>query len=559
MPRLLYGWAYVGPELMVGAGVIVLLSVAAASFAAWLPGRKSNKPDRQSESVDLDRREKQMAALISNLAAVLKVMDLDGILHWTARTARELVDAPYAHAALLRGSRHGTSAEAGLDAYPTWWHPKIQRLVLWSSNTREVLRDEEVLGGIEGLVAIPVVSPDGQGMGALIVGGRDISDQEEHTLKQVAAQAGQALDLAERNAPGGRDPVSGLPGEASLTRVLDREFSQNNTMTLFVAKPCRPQDYNRVYGPGAWDALLGRISLDLEEKFRWVFRQGDGLAVLKRGGARTRQTVLRLRQTIAALTSDFAAPIEVAVGFVTVTPEEAGGPNTLLLEAASEAATEAATRPENIFGGPIADLTETLRDRKPRVQEEQTVLTLIKAAEIRDPYLGFHMKDVSQLSMSIGYQMSLPETEIDLLAVGALLHDIGKIGIPDSILRKPGRLTREEYEIIRSHPELGARILAEAGLSAAIPAVKHHHERFDGGGYPDGLAGEDIPLLARIVCVADAFSTMIHDKPYRQKIARNVALEEILHNSGTQFDPDIATALAEVLRDTDEQPVSNTS
>jgi putative nucleotidyltransferase with HDIG domain len=193
------------------------------------------------------------------------------------------------------------------------------------------------------------------------------------------------------------------------------------------------------------------------------------------------------------------------------------------------------------------------------VQEEQTVLTLIKAAEVRDPYLGYHMKDVSQLSISIGHQMALPEDEVDLLAVGALLHDIGKIGSPDSILRKPGRLDQAEYEIIRSHPELGARILAEAGLSGAIPAVKHHHERFDGGGYPDGLAGEEIPLLARIVGVADAYSTMIHDKPYRKKIAHTAALEEVLRHSGSQFDPEVVAALVAVLPRAEQRPMGNTS
>lgn len=547
------------PETVLGVGLIVLLSVAVASLAIWFPGRKPGKSNSRSEHVDLDKSEEQMEALLSNFASVLQVLDPNGILNWTARTARDLVDAPYAHTALLRGSRHGTAAEANLDTYPTWWHPKIQRLVLWSSNTGEILRDEEVLEGIEGLVAIPITSSEGQGMGALILGIKDVSDQQERTLKKVVDQAGRALDLAERNAPGGRDPVTRLPGETSLVRMLDRELSQSNTVTLFVAKPGRPQDYNRVYGPGAWDALLGRMSLDLEENFRWVFRRGDMLAVLKKGGgSRVRQTALRLRQTVATLTSDFATPLDLSVGFVVVKPEEVEDLNTII-EAASGAASEAITRSESVFGGPLPEILEALQSRKPRVQDEQTVLTLIKAAEVRDPYLGYHMKDVSQLSTSIGHQMSLPDVEVDVLAVGALLHDIGKIGIPDSILRKPGRLSCEEYAVVRSHPELGARILEEAGLSAAIPAVKHHHERFDGGGYPDGLAGESIPLLARIVCVTDAYSTMVHDKPYRQRIARSAALEEVLRHSGTQFDPEVVTALVEVLQSPDKNHLSNTS
>lgn len=537
------------PGIVLVVGLVVLLSVTVASLMAWLPGRGKSGSD--PESVDLHKTREQVDTLLTNFTPVLKVMDPEGILNWTARTARELMDAPYAHAALLRGSLHSTAAEKDLDSYPTWWHPRVQRLVLWSSNTREVVRDEEVLGGIEGLVAVPVISPEGEGIGALVLGGKAVGEQEESTLKRVLAQVAEALDSAEKSAPGGRDPVSGLPGESSLTRMLDQELSQNSAVTLFVARPSRPQDYNRIYGSGAWDVLLGKISQDLEESFRWVFRQGDRLAVLRRGGgARARQTALRLRQTVAMLTSNFAVPLDVSVGFVTVRPEEIRDPNAIL-EAAAGAASEAVTKPENIFGGPIAEVSEKRRDQTPGLRDEQIVLTLIKAAEVRDPYLGYHMKDVSQLSASIGHQMSLPESEIDILTIGALLHDIGKIGIPDSILRKPGRLNSKEYEIIRSHPELGARILAEGGLSAAIPAVKHHHERFEGGGYPDGLVGEDIPLLARIVCVADAFSTMVHDKPYRQKIARNTALEEILRNAGSQFDPEVTAALFEVLRRSD--------
>jgi HD-GYP domain-containing protein (c-di-GMP phosphodiesterase class II) len=129
-----------------------------------------------------------------------------------------------------------------------------------------------------------------------------------------------------------------------------------------------------------------------------------------------------------------------------------------------------------------------------------------------------------------------------------LLHDVGKIGVPDLILQKSGRLTEEEYTVIKRHPVLGVEIIAPVKeLAPALPVVRHHHERFDGKGYPDGLRGEDIPLLARIVSVADAFDSMIRARPYGYGISRKAALQEIEENSGTQFDPRIVRALLEVV------------
>jgi HD-GYP domain-containing protein (c-di-GMP phosphodiesterase class II) len=150
--------------------------------------------------------------------------------------------------------------------------------------------------------------------------------------------------------------------------------------------------------------------------------------------------------------------------------------------------------------------------------------------------------------MRIGSEISLPGEQMEALASGALLHDVGKIGIPDRILQKSGRLTEEEYAEIKRHPLLGVSILTPAtDLASALPVVRHHHERFDGKGYPDGLRGEDIPLMARIVSVADAFDSMIRGRPYGYGISRKAALREIEENAGTQFDPLIVRALLEIV------------
>jgi putative nucleotidyltransferase with HDIG domain len=178
----------------------------------------------------------------------------------------------------------------------------------------------------------------------------------------------------------------------------------------------------------------------------------------------------------------------------------------------------------------------------------------MKPLESRDSLIGDHLRAVSRLASRIGSRMSLSPDQMQALTLGALLHDLGKIGVPDQILQKPGRLTDEEYEVIKRHPVLGAEMLAPIEeLALAVPVVRHHHERFDGRGYPDGLRGEDIPLVARVVSVADAFDSMTRDRPYGYGISRQAALEEVERNSGTQFDPRTVRALLEVVWGFDDQ------
>jgi HD-GYP domain-containing protein (c-di-GMP phosphodiesterase class II) len=175
-------------------------------------------------------------------------------------------------------------------------------------------------------------------------------------------------------------------------------------------------------------------------------------------------------------------------------------------------------------------------------------MMLVEAMEAKDPYIKEHLRAVSSLAQRIGREIPLPEEQMEALANGALLHDVGKIGIPDRILQKSVSLTEEEYAEIKQHPVLGVGILIPVKeLAPALPIVKHHHERFDGKGYPDGLAGEDIPLIARIVSVADAFDSMIRARPYGYGVSRRSALKEIEDNSGSQFDPWIVGVLLQVV------------
>lgn len=179
-----------------------------------------------------------------------------------------------------------------------------------------------------------------------------------------------------------------------------------------------------------------------------------------------------------------------------------------------------------------------------------TVKSLAAAIETKDIYTRGHSERVTQYSLIIAKKLAVESSEIEKLRLAALLHDIGKIGIDESILRKPAKLTPSEFEEIKKHPIYAANILESIPqLHEIIPAIKHHHERFDGNGYPNGLKGDKIPYLARIIAIADTFDAMSSDRPYRKALPVHVCLQEILNCSGTQFDPDIALIAEKALKE----------
>lgn len=179
----------------------------------------------------------------------------------------------------------------------------------------------------------------------------------------------------------------------------------------------------------------------------------------------------------------------------------------------------------------------------------QTITALATAIEARDPYTRNHSRSVARLSVRLGRAMGLSRTELYELHLGGLMHDIGKIGVADDILLKPGKLTPEEVRAIQAHVDWSYSIISPiSSLRSVSLIVRHHHERFDGKGYPDGLTGEEIPLGARIVAVVDMFVAMTENRPYRTGLSLDVAVGELRRVSGAQIDPACTEAFLEVLR-----------
>ncbi|MGZ3695095.1 MAG: HD-GYP domain-containing protein [Bdellovibrionota bacterium] len=179
----------------------------------------------------------------------------------------------------------------------------------------------------------------------------------------------------------------------------------------------------------------------------------------------------------------------------------------------------------------------------------EALRAIVSTLDEKDSYTHGHSIRVSEYAVILGEELNLSEIEIREVELAALLHDVGKIGIPDNILLKPGRLTQAEFEIMKSHPVRTGKILEKiTALRHLIPGIVHHHERFDGLGYPSGLKGDGIPLYARIILIADTFDAMTSTRPYRLALDKEIAFEELNRCSGSQFDPYLVQCFIKAVR-----------
>ncbi len=514
--------------LLVGFNVRALRASAAESSAAAATERS---------------RAGRVAAQADALGPALGALGIESALEYAAEAACAVAGASYGHVTSLRGNLHRTVMRGNFDACPSWWHPYVQRLVLWSCREGGAVRLEEAVHGVEGFVAVPVGVAGEESWGAIVVGGGRVGAQGERDLLRLAAGIRPALERSP-DAAGGLDVSSGLPNSASLGRVLRQELSAGSAPAVLAVRLAAGAS-------SSVEDLLVRLGGRLRIGGRRAFRYGEAtLVVLAKssGEAEAAGKARALKRLVDQESKGLAGPrAEAAVAFVL---PGAGAKGADALVATALLALEDACGKKEKVAGAVAGAAVGAREPfggGPADASLPFVQGFVKAMSARDPYLAGHSAGVSRTADRIGRALSFDQEQLDALAVGALLHDVGKIGMPDRILHKPGALTDEEYAVIKRHPTIGAEIVAPIPeLSPASPAILHHHERFDGLGYPNGLRAEEIPLVARVVAVADAFDSMRRERPYGSRMSVRAALEEIVRQAGTQFDPNVAEALSRV-------------
>jgi diguanylate cyclase (GGDEF)-like protein len=249
---------------------------------------------------------------------------------------------------------------------------------------------------------------------------------------------------------------------------------------------------------------------------------------------------LAIERLLVRLENVVAGPVSGLSMSVGVAGLEAKQSSEQVLAAAGEALQQARAAGGHqavVFDGHVGEETGD-------AMHGDVVVALASALQERDQYTGDHSESVVEMSARVAEAMALGPDEIARIRMGALLHDIGKVGVPDDVLHKPGPLDDSEWELMREHPVIGERILRMIpGLGPIARIVRHEHERFDGGGYPDGIAGGDIPIGSRIILACDAYHAMTSDRPYREAMSHADAMAELGKHSGSQFDPEVIQAL----------------
>jgi HD-GYP domain-containing protein (c-di-GMP phosphodiesterase class II) len=268
----------------------------------------------------------------------------------------------------------------------------------------------------------------------------------------------------------------------------------------------------------------------------------------------------RLRAAVPAAFADFPWPLTTSIGVAVSGPGAESA--SLLLRAATRAVFGAKRLGRDrciaYHAEALEALLGSLEDEGGAGQEQlAAAMLLAETLDLRDVSTARHSQTVGRYAEGIARALDLPEERVQRIRAAGVLHDVGKLGIADAVLQKPGPLTDEEWADMRRHPELGARILEHANLRDISAWVLAHHERVDGRGYPLGLAGEAIPLEARILAVADAYEAMTADRPYRAALSRDAARAELLACAGTQFDPAVVDAFLRALAPSARQRIAN--
>lgn len=383
---------------------------------------------------------------------------------------------------------------------------------------------------------------------------RPFDDQDGVVLSAVgndlAATLHHARLVSDAERRADRDPVTGLFNHRyafeRLYREVERLGKTRTPVSVLMLDLDNFKLFNDTYGHPAGDAMLRKTAGVLRRCFRdsdIVARYGGDEFLVILPGASLEQAVAGARRVQERFANEHfseGAAAQVPV-YVSCGVANCPGDATEVLELVSVADANLYAAKSQGRGNITARTLDVMDDRLLAVEGFDLLRSLVIAVDNKDRYTRRHSEEVTAYALQIADELELDEEMRRSIHLCGLLHDLGKIGIPDRILRKPGRLTPEETDVMNQHPVIGALIVGSLpGREEVVQGVRHHHERYDGTGYPDGLAGESIPLIARLLSVADVYSAMTTHRPYRKALTRAQALAEIERNRGTQFDPEIA-------------------
>lgn len=447
----------------------------------------------------------------------------------------------------------GTGTELAMKQQRSVYEPDLAKNHAFSTGERHLKQ------GLRSIIYLPLIYA-GKSLGSLILGSRypqAYKDGQIKLLEQLAVQITPPIAnsqlYAQAREKARLDELTGLFNrrhfDERLREEINRQVRYGGAFSLIMLDLDSFKAYNDVYGHPAGDTLLQDVGVLIKKAIRTsdqAFRYGgdEFAALLPQTDTDSAYHVAeRIRQEVAAHAQARSTGVTCSVG-ISSCPPDGNLPADLI------SAADSALYHSKYAGGNRVHISSSLM---PAVASRQidsgearspslaAIYALTTAVDAKDHYTYAHSQRVKDYVVTLAQALGLPADAVNRLSAAALLHDIGKIGVRDSILTKNGALTDEEFEEVKTHPRLAVAIISNVpSLATCVPAILYHHERFDGTGYPQGLKGEEIPLEARILALPDCLADMTADRPYRAALDWKEAMEEIIRNSGTQFDPNVA-------------------
>ncbi|MBE9501531.1 MAG: diguanylate cyclase [Dehalococcoidia bacterium] len=507
---------------------------------------------------------------------VIEVMEVDAAMIYTVdEVARDIVLKAYKGLSdeFVASVGRIRAEEEEVERMMGWKEPTAAFDRLYNEPNLTKIREAGVKEGVQSSTTVGLWSK-GVLLGSLTIHCRhpqECTEEDLELLQAIASQIAVGIEnarlFAEMSHSAATDGLTGLYNHRYFQERLEGEVARVHRFagecSVIMLDLDHFKIYNDLFGHVAGDEVLKRVGQVLRDYTRQVDIAcrygGEEFTVIlpHTGSSEAYQAAERLRQAIEqALSQEVAstsANLTVSLGIASYPID--GLSREALVHSADFAMREAKQRGRNqtclAFELVDAVLVEDDMERETVEHLEaaslNTIYALAAAVDARDHYTYGHSRNVSKHAVAIGKALGLSRRKLQRLRIAALLHDIGKIGLSDSMIRKPGPLDEAEWVMMRKHSALGATIISHTPeLADCAPALRHHHEWQDGSGYPDGLKGEDIPLEARIIAVADAYDTMTTPRAYRETLSPQEALEELRRCANTQFDPQLVETFTRV-------------
>jgi len=563
--------------LALGKRISGKYSLEDISLAEDIASRVAGSLEKEYLQEQLRKREQELA-LVNRLAGVItSSLNIQEVYDAFVAELREVIDVDFATIALIEGdylyfsalsTEVGSAWQAGermsLEGTATEWVADRKKALVepdLAQSTRFWTGEEYVKRGIRSIIYLPLLVK-GETTGSLIIASRRpkaYSPGQVRLLERLAFQIAVPVENSRLYAKAEQrariDELTGLFNrrhfDERVKQEIDRHSRYRGMLSLLLLDLDFFKDYNDKKGHLAGDKVLAQVGRLIEMSVRNVdvaFRYGgDEFAILLPQATADDAFVVaeRIRERVAGEMGRKQAGITISLGLASwpsdgVTPDE-------IFNAADRAlyyAKRTGGNRTSVVSKMMPSLTEA---GVPGVDVEReslsTIYALAATIEARDPYTYGHSRKVGRYGVALAEALGLPSEKVAIVSTAALLHDIGKIGIPDEVLNKVGALEPGEWELIKSHSELSAAIVGHVpSLIPCLPAILHHQERWDGTGYPSGLKGEAIPLEARILAVADTFDAMTSSRPYRGPLPYKEVLEELKRCAGSQLDPKLVEA-----------------